>query len=259
MNTNSSVKVLIVDEQASVVKELSEFLQGSGYECAGSHSSKQALEQFRHDPAIGIVLCDLHMPESDGVSLVDALKQVAGKKRAFETIVLTVRDDKQDVIKALRAGVADYFQKPVNLHELLEGVQRQETVLLERQKSYRQLGELNDKLRFLAASIDDLYEELDRVRRPAPTASHSDEAGSEEVDLTVLFAPLSPRQQDVARLVAKGHTNYQIGCKLGISENTVKLYVSQVLRLTHMHNRTQLALAMSPNGATRQRDTAHSH
>ncbi len=36
-------------------------------------------------------------------------------------------------------------------------------------------------------------------------------------------------------------------CELGITENTVKLYVSQVLRLTHMHNRTQLALALSPS------------
>ncbi|WP_241357226.1 LuxR C-terminal-related transcriptional regulator, partial [Escherichia coli] len=39
---------------------------------------------------------------------------------------------------------------------------------------------------------------------------------------------------------------YQIAYELGITENTVKLYVSQVLRLMHMHNRTQLALALSP-------------
>ncbi|WP_122663049.1 response regulator transcription factor [Pseudomonas viridiflava] len=256
MNTNSSVKVLVVDHQPSVVSELSEFLQNSGYECSASYSSKEALEQFRNDPAVGIVLCDLHMPKSDGVELVEALKLVAGKKRVFETIALTANDDKQEVIKALRAGVADYFQKPVNLNELLEGVQRQEAVLHERQKSFRQLGELNEKLRFLAASIDDLYEDLDRVR-PSPAAPSAEQGAEEEVDLSVLFAPLSPRQQDVARLVAKGHTNYQIGCKLGITENTVKLYVSQVLRLTHMHNRTQLALAMSPSGANRVRDAAH--
>ena len=69
---------------------------------------------------------------------------------------------------------------------------------------------------------------------------------------------MSPRQLDVARLVGKGLTNYQIACELGITENTVKLYVSQVLRLTHMHNRTQLALALSPSGSgLRQRVTAH--
>ena len=48
-------------------------------------------------------------------------------------------------------------------------------------------------------------------------------------------------------------------CELGITENTVKLYVSQVLRLTHMNNRTQLALALSPSSSgLRQRGvTAH--
>ena len=70
------------------------------------------------------------------------------------------------------------------------------------------------------------------------------------------FKQLSPRQLDVAKLVSKGQTNYQIACDLGITENTVKLYVSQVLRLTHMNNRTQLALALSPN-ATSHRQTAH--
>lgn len=62
----------------------------------------------------------------------------------------------------------------------------------------------------------------------------------------------------MARLVSKGKTNYQIACELGITENTVKLYVSQVLRLTHMHNRTQLALALAPgNSPLHLRVTAH--
>lgn len=257
MNKNSAVKVLVVDDQPMIVEELSEYLQSSGYTCVSCVSSRDALEQFRTDPAIGIVLCDLDMPELNGVELVEAMKQVAGKKRAFEAIMLTGRAEKQDVIRALRAGVADYYQKPVNLDEVLEGVQRQEAALQERQKSYHQLGDLNEKLQFLAASIDDLYQDLDRARRPS-LATRGDEGDSDSgLDLSALFAPLSPRQQDVAKLVAKGQTNYQIGCELGITENTVKLYVSQVLRLTHMHNRTQLALALSPNGAGRQRVTAH--
>src|SRR5690606_22848409 len=103
-----------------------------------------------------------------------------------------------------------------------------------------------------AASIDDLYQDLDKTRRQSDSVEAvEDEAGAAQ--LSDLFAPLSPRQLDVARLVAKGQTNYQIACELGITENTVKLYVSQVLRLTHMHNRTQLALALSPNHAGSQR------
>ncbi|MDE1165758.1 MAG: response regulator transcription factor [Pseudomonas sp.] len=255
----SDVKVLVVDDQPLIVEELCEFLESNGYRCVPCHASLKAIERFNEDASIGLVLCDLHMPVMDGVELVKELKRIAGKRRPFEAIMLTGRADKQDVIKALREGFADYYQKPVDLNELLEGLQRQEAVLLERQSNYQHLGHLNEKLQFLAESIDDLYQDLDRARHPAQkgTRSVAEEEGAEP-PIPAVFDALSPRQVDVARLVGKGQTNYQIACELGITENTVKLYVSQVLRLTHMHNRTQLALALSPaNAGLRQRMTAH--
>ncbi|WJM92189.1 response regulator transcription factor [Pseudomonas brenneri] len=255
----SAVKVLVVDDQPLIVEELCEFLESSGYRCVPCESSQQAVQRFSEDPQIGLVLCDLHMPDMDGIELVQALQKIAGKQRAFEAIMLTGLADKQDVIKALRVGISDYYQKPINLNELLEGLQRQEAALEERHKNLH-LGNLNQKLQYLSESIDDLYQDLDKVRR-GPAARADGEGASEEterLEVPAIFNQLSPRQLDVARLVGKGQTNYQIACELGITENTVKLYVSQVLRLTHMHNRTQLALALSPSSsALRQRVTAH--
>ncbi len=256
----SAVKVLVVDDQPLIVEELCEFLESSGYRCVPCESSRHALQRFSEDAEIGLVLCDLHMPDMDGIELVQAMQKLAGKQRAFESIMLTGRADKQDVIQALRAGFSDYYQKPINLDELLEGLQRQEAALEERQKEL-QLGHLNQKLQYLSESINDLYQDLDKVRRsPAGLADDVEPVAEEPgpVEIPTIFNQLSPRQLDVARLVGKGQTNYQIACELGITENTVKLYVSQVLRLTHMHNRTQLALALSPsNSAMRQRVTAH--
>lgn len=256
----SAVKVLVVDDQPLIVEELCEFLESSGYRCVPCESSQQALKRFSDDADIGLVLCDLHMPDMDGIELVQALQRLAGKQRAFEAIMLTGRSDKQDVIKALRAGIADYYQKPINLEELLEGVQRQEAALEERQKELN-LGHLNQKLQYLSESINDLYQDLDKVRRGPELPQVEADLASEEagaLEVPSIFHQLSPRQLDVARLVGKGQTNYQIACELGITENTVKLYVSQVLRLTHMHNRTQLALALSPSkSAISQRVTAH--
>ncbi|MCF5057992.1 response regulator [Pseudomonas proteolytica] len=255
----SAVKVLVVDDQPLIVEELCEFLESSGYRCVPCGSSQQAVQRFSEDPQIGLVLCDLHMPDMDGIELVQALQKIAGKQRAFEAIMLTGRADKQDVIKALRVGISDYYQKPINLNELLEGLQRQEAALEERHKNLH-LGNLNQKLQYLSESIDDLYQDLDKVRRGPAPQTDGDGAGEEgeRLEVPAIFNQLSPRQLDVARLVGKGQTNYQIACELGITENTVKLYVSQVLRLTHMHNRTQLALALSPsNSALRQRVTAH--
>src|SRR5476649_2460239 len=164
VNKHSSVKVLVVDDQPLIVEELSEFIESSGYTCVPCHSSREAIERFRDDGTIGIVLCDLDMPELNGIELMEELKLIAGKKRVFEAIMLTGRAEKQDVIKALRAGIADYYQKPIDLDELLEGLRRQEVALQERQKSV-ELGHLNQKLRDLSESIDDLYQDLDKVRR----------------------------------------------------------------------------------------------
>ena len=100
-------------------------------------------------------------------------------------------------------------------------MQRQEAALQERQKTL-QLGHLNQKLQTLSESIDDLYQDLDKVRRTPPSQSASDSAGDvDQVEIPAIFNQLSPRQLDVARLVGKGQTNYQIACELGITENTV--------------------------------------
>ena len=260
MNTsNPLIKVLVVDDQPLIVEELCEFLESSGYRCVPCNTTREAIDAFVADTEIGLVLCDLHMPEMNGIEQTQQLQKLAGKQRAFESILLTGRADKQDVIKALRIGIADYYQKPVDLNELLEGIQRQEAILRERHKS-DQLGHLNQKLQYLAESIDDLYQDMESARRPPQAATHplnSQESGEGPwQQIPTIFKQLSPRQLDVAKLVSKGQTNYQIACDLGITENTVKLYVSQVLRLTHMNNRTQLALALSPN-ATAHRQTAH--
>ena len=253
----SEVKVLVVDDQPVIVEQLCEFLETKGYVCIPAHSTDEAIERYVADPAIGLLICDLHMPERDGIELVRALKGLDGSPRMFEAIMLTGRAEKQDVIRALREGFADYYQKPMDLDELLAGVRRQEEALLERQRNFRDLGGLNQRLQELADSVDELYQDLEKARGQGTHRRASDVEESES-ELPAAFEKLSPRQLEVARLVSKGKTNYQIACELGITENTVKLYVSQVLRLTHMHNRTQLALALAPNpSALRQRITAH--
>lgn len=253
----SEVKVLVVDDQPLIVEELCEYLEAKGYRCVPAHSTDQAIERFEADDGIGLVLCDLHMPERDGIELVRSLKQIAGHQRMFEAIMLTGRAEKQDVIRALREGFADYYQKPMDLEELLEGLRHQEEALLERRRNFRELGSLNQRLQELAESIDDLYQDLEKARGQG-THRRATDAAESEWELPPAFEKLSPRQLEVARLVSKGKTNYQIACELGITENTVKLYVSQVLRLTHMHNRTQLALALTPRASpVHQRFTTH--
>lgn len=145
--------------------------------------------------------------------------------------------------------------------ELLHGLERLENRLHERVRSQLSLSHVNQRLEYLAESLNSIYRDIHKIKyevhgnsQPSalksedsqPSAPPAPVAESQVSPSNPLFGKLSPRQQAVARLVSKGLTNYQIAYELGITENTVKLYVSQVLRLMHMHNRTQLALALSP-------------
>lgn len=257
--SNSAVSILVVDDQPEAAQGVCEFLEASGYACVPAYSRVDALEHFRRDTTIGLVLCELHMSEFDGIDLVRALKEIAGPQRPFQAIMLTAHASKHDVIRALREGFADYYEKPVALSELLEAVQSQEAALLERKRNVEELGALNQRLQELAESIDGLYHDLEKARGQGPYRRATDVVPELPDDkLPTLFDKLSPRQLEVAKLVSQGKTNYQVACELGITENTVKLYVSQVLRLTHMHNRTQLALALTPhNSPLHQRFATH--
>ena len=246
-------KLLIVDDDPSIVEELQEFLEGCGYRCMGCTSGLEAVERYRQDAEIGIVLCDLHMPELSGIALVQEIERLSRPERAFEAIIFTGQAEPKDVIDAMRAGVADYYQKPIDPEQLLRAIRRLEQRLQQRRQDNLELAQLNRKLRTLSESIDELYNDINQRRRPI---DHSAHGGFSDDAIPPPFDKLSPRQLAVARLVGKGMTNYQTACELGLTENTVKLYVSQILRLTHLHNRTQLALAMGPP-ARAPKTTAH--
>ncbi|HCK3346028.1 TPA: two-component response regulator PprB [Pseudomonas aeruginosa] len=251
--------VLIIDDEPQVTSELRELLENSGYRCVTSTHRESAIASFQADPNIGLVICDLYLGQDNGIRLIESLKEVAGNGRFFESIILTGHDGRQEVIEAMRAGAADYYQKPVAPQELLHGLERLENRLHERVRSQLSLSHVNQRLEYLAESLNSIYRDIHKIKyevhgNSQPSALKSEDsqpsappvAESQVSPSNPLFGKLSPRQQAVARLVSKGLTNYQIAYELGITENTVKLYVSQVLRLMHMHNRTQLALALSP-------------
>lgn len=251
-------KILVVDNEPLVVEELVEFLVSQGFLCVDAVGAHDALIQFTANPDIVLVLSDFRMPEMNGIQLLEALKSTVGNERIFETIIFTGDADKGDVIDALRAGVADYFQKPLDLKLLVEGITRV-LAKIERRQAESRIRTLSQSLKILSNSLNQICNDgtepplpgevraplLDDLVEPMPSA------GS-----TMQHEKLSPRQNEVAQLIGRGLTNYQIACELGISENTVKIYVSQILRIYNLRNRTQLALFLDGTrgqGMTQQR------
>ena len=238
---NDPSKVLIVDNEPFIVEELIEFLEGNGVSCIGSVSAVEAIELFHADESITLVLSDYRMPEVNGIELITTLRQNVPRNRVFESILFTGDADKDDVVAALRAGISDYHQKPLDLDALLAGVYQLQATAQRRAAAQKMEG-ISERLKEMTLSLRELQQDVSTLS----SAETEPVMATEPLPVTELpgYSKLSPRQAEVAELVGKGLTNYQISCELGISENTVKLYVSQVLRATSMDNRTLLALAL---------------
>ena len=113
----SAVKVLVVDDQPLIVEELCEFLESSGYRCVPCESSEQAVQRFKEDLQIGLVLCDLHMPDMDGIQV---LREIKMRFPRTQVLMLTGHADMEVAISGMAMGAFDYLMKPVEL-EILVG------------------------------------------------------------------------------------------------------------------------------------------
>ncbi len=120
-------KLLIVDDDGAIREELSEHLTAKGYACATAPSTGAALEILRRDPGIGIILSDLKMPGQNGLELLAEIKGEPDGDR--EVIILTGHGDKIDALRALRLGVRDFLEKPIDLRHLLHTIQRTDEAL----------------------------------------------------------------------------------------------------------------------------------
>lgn len=122
------MKILVVDDEAQIVRVLRAALQSSGYEIYTAGNGVEALRIFLEaNPSL--VITDLAMPEMDGIELTRAIRQRA----STPIIVVSVRNQEQEKIRALDEGADDYITKPFGIQELLARVRVQLRHALERE------------------------------------------------------------------------------------------------------------------------------
>ncbi len=158
-----------------------------------------------------VVLMDIRMPGMDGVEATRRLRQEWPDARVM---ILTTFDDDAYVFDGLRAGARGYLLKDVSGHDLAEAV-----------RTVAAGGALIQPS--VAAKV------VAEFARLAP-AARSPEAGLPE--------PLSDREREILRLVARGLTNPEIAARLSLAEGTVKNYVTAILSKIGARDRTQAAL-----------------
>lgn len=161
-----------------------------------------------------VVLLDVHMPSGTGADVINAITA-----RGIETkfLALSVSDAPDDVISVIRAGARGYVTKSIKGSELVEAVIRVAE------------GDAVFSPRLAGFVIDAFSASI-----PEPT--------DPELDL------LSPREQEVMRLLARGFAYKEIARRLTISVKTVETHASNVLRKLQLSSRHELS-----NWAARRR------
>ncbi|WP_404350141.1 response regulator transcription factor [Sutcliffiella horikoshii] len=120
-------RILLIDDEKRMLDLLTLYLTPYQYECIQFQSGGDALTFLKKEEA-DIVLLDIMMPEMDGW---DTLKEIR-EFSSIPVIMLTARNDKDDIVRGLKGGADDYVAKPFNEEELIarmEAVMRRTRVI----------------------------------------------------------------------------------------------------------------------------------
>ena len=113
------VKILVVEDEPSLIFTLRDTLESEGYQVIISEDGEQALELVKeHTPHLMIL--DIMLPGKSGY---DICREVRELKYTFPIIMLTAKDQEIDKVKGLNFGADDYLTKPFGVKELLARIQ----------------------------------------------------------------------------------------------------------------------------------------
>jgi DNA-binding response OmpR family regulator len=116
------MKVLIVDDDRTLADLLSFTFRRAGYETIQAFDAPGAIETFEQDP-VDIILLDVNLPGEaqlrNGFDVCKTIRQTSN----VPIILLTVRDDEDDIVKGLNIGADDYVLKPFSPRQLVARVQ----------------------------------------------------------------------------------------------------------------------------------------
>jgi DNA-binding NarL/FixJ family response regulator len=202
------MRILIADDHTLFRDSLRSLLTAHSFEVVGeAQNGREAFELARRLQP-DIVLMDLGMPGLDGLA---ATRLISAEMPEVKVVVLTGSDDDANLFEAIKSGAQGYLLKDLASREfltLLEGVGRGEPALT-------------------PAVAHKLLQEFARPVQSAPP-SHDPDA-------------LTERERDVLELLVEGITsNRRLAQHLGLSENTVKFHVRNILDKLHLHNRAQV-------------------
>ncbi len=211
----SSISVLVVDDHDLFRRGLMEVLEEEDdiTVIGEARNGQQAIEKAEElEP--DVVFMDLNMPGQNGIEATAFLTQ---KWPDLKVLVLTVSEEAADLYRALSVGARGYVLKISDPQEIIDALRQvhQGWVVVSPAMAPRFLSDLGQAT------------ETSTRQPPDPTL--------------VGDTQLTPREQEILRLVARGLSNTELADTLTVSENTVKTHVKNILGKLHMKNRREAA------------------
>jgi DNA-binding NarL/FixJ family response regulator len=206
----NKISLIVVDDHPIFLDGLQQlFKRQPDFDLIGTAENVHQLENLLAQAVPDVILMDIEMPEQDGI---DATALVRQRAKSTKIVILTGYDNPELIFRALKAGAVGYLLKNTRAKDIIDTLRRVSA------------GEifLNPELasKFLREFQRD--QEAEEVRR--------------------LMQTLTPREEEVLRLVATGATNREISQRLFISELTVKMHLASIFRKLQVNDRTKAAI-----------------
>jgi CheY-like chemotaxis protein len=168
-------RVLVIDNDSSMVLWVGSVLQAEGYECFSALNGEEALATLRSTPNILVAISDIHMPGMDGISLLRNMGSLTHAASVPRFIFLTAYPEIDFAVAALRLGAVDFLVKPVRPRELSGAVHR----ACERVDRNRAALQLTDQAALLAKQAEALAAALNAWKHPQPEPAERKAAGGD--------------------------------------------------------------------------------
>ena len=215
----TKIRILVVDDESvvrdGVIAILS--LQPDMEVVGDARNGIEALKAA-HKTKPNVILLDMVMPEQDGLTTIPKLKEMLPESKI---LVLTSFAESDRVYQAVKSGALGYLLKDATRIQLLQAIRD----VAKGQASIPP-----------SIALKVIYE-MDHPSQLLYTAN-----------------PLTPREHETLRLIARGLSNQEIATTLVVHERTVAKYVSSILEKLQLANRTQAALYAIREGLTEPRN-----
>jgi DNA-binding NarL/FixJ family response regulator len=209
------VRILLADDNRLFVEGLTDLLEAYGHEVvATAANGLEAIDRARiHRP--DVILMDVRMPRCDGL---DATRAIAVAHPEIRIVMLTTSDAEEHLFDAIASGAFGYLVKSMRGEELIEALAQVAQ------------GVPPFSPGLAACLLAEFARRSTAHGEATPRVTGDDRAA----------ARFTPRELDVLRAVAAGHTYGDTATLLGMSERTVRYHMAEMLARLHLAHRSQV-------------------